>query len=72
MELFSKAAGERTTERMAIIHVRVPEDARLHEAQLRAGMQCPDDIMVCELGPGLSVHSGAGLVGVSFVLGDSS
>ena len=72
IELSSQAAGERTIERMAVIHVRVPDDARLLEAQLRAGMQCPDDIMVCELGPGLSVHSGAGLVGVSFVLGDSS
>jgi len=69
IELTIQRAAERPVERMAIIHVNAPEEARLFEAQLRTSMPCPDTIMLAELGAGLSVHSGAGLVGVAFVAG---
>jgi DegV family protein with EDD domain len=69
IELTIQDSAGHPVERMAIIHVNAPEEARLFEEQLRASMPCPDTIMLAELGAGLSVHSGAGLVGVVFVAG---
>lgn len=69
IELAIEAAGDRPIERLAIIHVDAAEKARQFEAQLRAELPCPEAIMLADLTPGLSVHSGAGLVGVTFVVG---
>lgn len=68
IELASEKAAGHPIEQMAIAHVAAPEMARKFEAQLRENISCPADIIFCELTPGLSVHSGAGLVGVGFVL----
>jgi alkylation response protein AidB-like acyl-CoA dehydrogenase len=46
---------------MAILHIAVPEEARQFEAQVRAGLNCPDEILLADLTPGLSVHGGAGM-----------
>jgi len=70
IELASQAAGDRKPERMAIVHSNAPEEARRFEQQLRAGMPCPETIMVAGLTAGLSVHSGAGLVGVALVVSE--
>jgi DegV family protein with EDD domain len=68
-------AGEKITghsiERMAIAHVAAVESAAEFESLLRKSFVCPPEISRCELTPGLSVHSGAGLVGVGIVLGKS-
>ena len=64
IELTAQALGDRPAERMAIVHVAVPDKAREFEAQLRASLNCPDEILIAGLSPGLSVHSGAGMVGV--------
>jgi DegV family protein with EDD domain len=69
IELASEALAGRPVERMAIIHVDALEGARLFEEQLRASLPCPESVITAELTPGLSVHSGAGLVGVVFVAG---
>jgi DegV family protein with EDD domain len=70
IELTTKALAGRPIERMAVIHVNVEEEARLFEEQLRASLPCPETVITAELTPGLSVHSGAGLVGVTFVAGN--
>ena len=64
IELTEEALGGREVERMGIVHVAVPDQAREFEAQLRASLNCPDDILIAGLSPGLSVHSGAGMLGV--------
>ncbi|NIS83411.1 MAG: DegV family EDD domain-containing protein [Anaerolineales bacterium] len=68
IELTDQAAAGRSIERMTILHVAAKEDAWRFESQLRSSMTCPEQIPLAELTPGLSVHSGAGLVGVSFVV----
>jgi DegV family protein with EDD domain len=67
IELTSGALAGRAPERMAIIHVDALDDARRFQEQLCAQLPCPEAIMIAELSAGLSVHAGAGLVGVTFV-----
>jgi DegV family protein with EDD domain len=69
IELTEQALAGRPVERMALIHVDVEEEARNFGEQLRASLPCPETMITAELTPGLSVHSGAGLVGVTFVAG---
>ena len=65
-----KAAGS-SIEQMAIVHVCAPEAAKKLEEMLRSHLSCPDEILYTELTPGLSVHSGAGLVGVGMVISEN-
>jgi DegV family protein with EDD domain len=67
IELTALALGGRQVERLAVFHVCAPEEARRFEEQLRASISFPDRVIRGELTPGLSVHAGAGLVGVAFV-----
>lgn len=64
IELTAAALDGRGAERMAIVHIAVPDEASQFEAQLRASLACPDEILMAEMTAGLSVHGGAGLVGV--------
>ncbi len=68
IELTGQALDGRRAEQMAILHVNARSEASQFEQELRAGLGCPDGIITAELTPGLSVHSGAGLVGVAFVI----
>jgi DegV family protein with EDD domain len=70
IELAQQASTGRAFERMAIVHSAAPAEAREFEVQLRANLPCPDSILFAELTAGLSVHAGAGIVGVAFVLGE--
>lgn len=69
IELTDQALAGRPVERMAVLHVNAGAEARVFEEQLRASLPCPDEMITAELTPGLSVHSGAGLIGVTFVAG---
>jgi DegV family protein with EDD domain len=68
VELAQLAAGERPVERMAMLHANALAEARQMEQQLRAVLRCPPEIITAELTPGMSVHAGAGLVGVALVV----
>jgi fatty acid-binding protein DegV len=67
IELTADALDGGVAERMAIVHVDALPQARQFEEQLRARLPCPETIITAELTPGLSVHTGAGLVGVAAV-----
>jgi fatty acid-binding protein DegV len=70
VELTRQAIKGKPLERMAIVHVAVPDSAREFEGLLRESLDCPDEILMMELSAGLSVHSGAGLVGVGVVIAE--
>lgn len=70
IELAGEAANGRAFEQMAIVHVNAAEEAKEFELLLREGLKCPENILYIELTPGLSVHSGSGLVGVAFVVSE--
>ena len=67
IELAGETSANKGIERMGILHVNAPAAAQQFEQQLRAALSCPDTILLAELTPGLSVHAGAGLVGVALV-----
>ncbi len=69
VELAAEAAAGRPIARLAVLHVIVPEEAKAFEAQLRVALPCPHEIIIAEMGAGLSVHTGAGLLGVALVTG---
>ncbi len=69
IDLIEKQLQGRKMEQMAILHVCALAEAREFEQQLRARISCPQKIYYAELTPGLSVHSGSGLVGAAFVAG---
>lgn len=69
IELLKQAQAGRSIESMAIVHVDALEEARQFEGQLHASLQCPEEIIFADLTAGLSVHSGAGMVGVAIVIG---
>jgi DegV family protein with EDD domain len=70
LTLAAEAMGQRSVVRMGVVHVADRQAALDLEAQLRINLPVPQEILITELSPGLSVHTGAGLVGVSFVLAE--
>jgi fatty acid-binding protein DegV len=69
IELTEQAARGKPIERIGIVPVAAPQAAQEFEQQLRASLNCPADILMNDLTPGLSVHTGTGLVGVAIVVG---
>ena len=67
-ELAAQAVGTNNVERMAIVHVNAQAEAQAFYNQLSRAVPFPGEVMYAELTPGLSVHSGAGMVGVCFVV----
>jgi DegV family protein with EDD domain len=67
VELAVEAAGGKKLERLAIIHTNAPDAAKRFEAQVRAALDCPKEILIAEMNPGLSIHTGTGWVGLVFI-----
>jgi DegV family protein with EDD domain len=66
LELTIESLGGGEIEEMYIVHVAAEDLAAAFETSLREAVPCPETILVTGLTPGLSVHTGAGLVGVAF------
>jgi fatty acid kinase fatty acid binding subunit len=64
VELTTEALAGRRLERLAVQHVACPEEAATFLKQLCAAIPCPGEVVLAEFTPGLSVHTGAGLIGV--------
>ncbi len=69
IQLIEEACEGKSIEQLSILHVNSPEDAREFYTQLCEKLDCPDDVPFAELTPGLSVHTGAGIVGAAVVVG---
>ncbi len=68
IELSAITTGEKQIEKMCILHVNAPEMASKFKHELQNRMHCPSEIPLVEVTPGLSVHSGSGMVGTVFVV----
>lgn len=71
LELVGETGGDRPIEKMAFIHVAAQEQLADFRSMLCQHLECPPDVLEAELTPGLSVHAGAGVVGVAFVAGET-
>ena len=67
IELSGEAVGTSQVERMAIVHVNAESEAIEFYNQLNETAPFSGEVIYTQLTPGLSVHSGAGMVGVCFV-----
>jgi fatty acid-binding protein DegV len=65
VELAVEAAAGREIERMALLHVNASEAAKEFEPMVQEPLPSPE-VLYIGMNPGLSVHTGAGLVGVVF------
>jgi DegV family protein with EDD domain len=70
IQLTIEAINGRNVERLAIVHVRAESEATDFYKQLDESINYSGEVLYAELTPGLSVHSGAGMVGVCFVVGE--
>jgi DegV family protein with EDD domain len=67
IELCDQSLNGKIPQRVGIVHVDAFEKAQKLESLLRESIEIPEEILYAELTPGLSVHSGMGMVGVAFV-----
>ncbi len=70
IELSSEAVGTNMVEQMSIVHVNAESEAKEFYNQLSQVVSFSGEVLFAELTPGLSVHSGAGMVGVCFVVSE--
>ena len=68
IELVEEVTTGKAIQQMGIVHVAVEDEAREFQTMLCDRIECPPSIIMAELTPGLSVHAGAGLVGVALVV----
>ena len=68
IELAKNDIGDREIERMCVLHVVAADEANEFKQLLKKNIECPKEMPLVPLTAGLSVHTGAGLVGVAFVV----
>ena len=68
-ELTKESIGNCKIEKLAILHVNAIELANQFHEQFCEAVSCPEGVITAELTPGLSVHSGTGVVGACFLVG---
>jgi len=68
IELSKETIADKAIERLSIVHSNALEDAHRFEELVRSNLNCPDEIIIADFTAGLSVHSGAGIVGLGFVV----
>ena len=67
IELVRKDIGAHAIQKACILHVNDAKGAEAFEKLLRDSLACPAELPLVDINPGLSVHTGAGLVGVCLV-----
>ena len=70
IDLGVQALDTRAIERVAVVHVRAEDEAHQFYKQFSQAIKFTGEPLFAELTPGLSVHTGAGLVGVCFVVSE--
>lgn len=67
IELTEEVVGDGSIEQLAILHVDSLSDAETFLKTLKKHVDCPEDVVFSEMTPGLSVHTGSGMIGIAFV-----
>ena len=67
VELTAESAEGKPLEQLAILHVNNLEAAHDFLKILQKQIECPEEVVFAEMTPGLSVHTGAGMVWVCFI-----
>lgn len=70
VELLVNAVGDKSIDRICIIHVLNVEDAEFLKSKLSEKLALPAQVDFIDFGPGLSVHAGVGLVGAVILTGE--
>jgi len=70
VELLVKAVGDKSVERICIVHVLNLEDAEFLRNKLAEKIKLPTQVEFFNFGPGVSVHTGVGLVGCFILTGE--
>jgi len=66
VDLVLRELDNKKLDQIAFVHVVNYEGAVALKEQLEKSIKMPDDVLITEFTPGLSVHGGKGLVGVAF------
>ncbi|MCD4671997.1 MAG: DegV family protein [Anaerolineaceae bacterium] len=67
LKLVTNTLGDKSVERMALVHVNNPEGAQTLKDMLCESLPCPDDVLTVGFTAGLSVHTGPGMVALVFL-----
>jgi len=68
MELTKEKVAGRKIEKLSILHVKAPEAGKQFEQLVRSSVPCPEGGINTQVSPGLSIHTGAGMVALVFVV----
>ena len=60
--LLEESVKGKEIEKAGIVHINNLTDAAELESRLRKDLKMPDELLLAELTPGLSVHAGSGMV----------